>query len=238
MNVLNLKDYIDTIVSIKFLPNYKDTNNSLIVRNYNFNVELYKKYYSYVYHENEIKILQFSKTIRDYLNNCLTSFYGTKNGVFISKDNYDEHNFYAYSNIGNIYTNKKEINFYKSSKFLLTNGEIILTETINKIVYHEHINFMSMKTGIDIIFNIKLKMGFLDYVNLHYEYGDPIFKTEDDKNIILSKYENCGNILDIIEQYESENNLINLSDEEIKIIKQQRFIDKAKQIAVNSVYGC
>ena len=227
MNILNLKEYIGTKVSFKVLPNYKNPNDSFIIRNYSFNDNPYFKRYSYVYHENEIKVLIYTKTLYDYLNNCLIGFYGTKNGVFIARDTDDK--FYAFTNLNNIITSRTKNNLY--------NNENIIKDTITEIVYHDRINFISMELGIDIVIDLKLKDGYLHLDNLHYEYGDPIFKTDEDKPVILAKYDKCGNIYDVIENYESENNLINLSEDQLKIVKQNYYNKRGMQIAKNSTYG-
>ena len=229
MKQLKLKEFIGQTIKVKFLPNYTDIQNSMLKRNYKANNLVYNKYYSYVFHDNEIKVLSYSKLIFKYLQSCMKGFYGTKEGLFITDDNEQKYKYYVISNSGFVYPlqKKKDVN-----NLYLQNDENIDEKEIYDIVYHNVFNPFDLKNGYNIYLKIEELESYLK-IDLMYKIEEPFFKAGDDKNKTIEMYTNFGTLNDFVNNYELENNFVNLNFDDIQAYKKEYFDNKTKQRSIN-----
>ena len=222
-------DNVGQSFELRFIPNAKDLKTRILSRNLLIDkaipgtrrAQYITRYYSYVYHNNEIHILMYGYQIHKYICACMHGFYGTKEGhlLFTEMPENDEddcaynYKYYAKTNSNDYiygetieeimnFDYKDSINYYDKDPFL---G---IEKIIHEIVKYEPFlpfHFLEEKC---IAFDVNEQSGFMKIDNLHLVSKELLFKEGDDENKVLALYDNVQTLEDYAKEYSKINNFV------------------------------
>jgi len=188
MKIQKFKTY-----ELRLMPNYLDMPNNAVelfasvVSDKPVKIE---KYLSYILIDGKIDFMLFGYQIKKYIQNCITGFYGTSEGYFISNDSITE--YYATNDKSFITIDKDYYDEHKDEEEL---------KVFTDIHYYEGINLFNIKGKYGLTFKTREKAGFLEIYNLGLLEIDPLYKDGDDKSKITSLYNDVKKLEEYKEEY-------------------------------------
>ena len=152
-----------------------------------------KKFFCYVLSNNKIECLMFGLKIQNYIHKCITGFFGTPEGYFISVDEVDQ--YYANSDKSIIEISEEE-DFLEEKE---SNKEKLILH--KDVVYFERINLFDIQDKHILVFKVRDNHGFMEIYNLGLKEVDPLYKKGDDQKRIESLYDGVQKLEDVVEEY-------------------------------------
>jgi len=178
----NLHDLQQIYVSLEYT--HKEKPNSLV-----------KRYFMYVLKDGKIDVLNANNQIIKLISNTISGHFTNTNKDFTCEYNIDE---YLMNDEGDIIFDDYRLE--EDREGLIEDGYKSYTD----IVSVKPKNPFDINSGTKLEFDTLDSHGFLQYVDLRFIEGEPIYKDGDDKSAIINLYDGT-NTLDIeIENYKKD----------------------------------
>jgi len=160
------------------------------------------KYFSYILIDDKLDFMSFGIQIKNYIQKCITGFYGTSEGYLICEPEYKKNGkrkeikkYYANGDKSFVTINEDYYNQYKDKQDL---------KEYTDIEYYERMNLFDIKSRYGLSFKTREKHGFLEIYNIRFYDIEPLWKEGDDKSKITSMYDDVKKLDEYIEDYKNE----------------------------------
>lgn len=173
---------------IKLMPNYFDVSNHIQTVDSEKN-KLFKIYVSYFLNdEGKIDIIRLPKMIIEYIQKCYRGFYGTSEGYYLcglEAEGVLRNFYYANKDKSEIclYDNEIDKNVQRFTKYY-------------DIIEYKRFILCDLRGEYKLHFKTCDVMGFMKVYNIGLTKCEPLYKEGDDKNKILSLYDNVYQLKD------------------------------------------